>query len=87
MVGGRFGKQENLHMRLVLNGCKTSRSLHTPLRILKVCIEAFIGFSHVFSSDGLNILLSHGYVLETAPNVGMVGGTYIARTEEGVKSL
>lgn len=87
MVGGRFSKQENLHMRLALNGCKTSRSLHMPVRILKVYIKAFIGFSHVFSPDSLNILLSQGYVLETAPSVGMVGGTYIPRTEEGVKSL
>ena len=30
-------------------------------------------------------LLSQGCTLETAPSVGIVGETYIPRTEEGIK--
>ena len=40
LVAGRFNKQGNLFIRLVLGGCKTSRSLHLPTSILKVYIEA-----------------------------------------------
>ena len=51
-------------MRLVLGGCKASRSLHLPTRILKVFIEALMGFSHVLHPDGLNnTLLFQGCVL------------------------
>ena len=48
LVGGKFNKQENLHTRLVLGGCKKSGSPHQPARILKVYIEALTGFSHVY---------------------------------------
>ena len=50
LVDGRFNKQENWHRRLVLGGRKMNRSpYHTPppARILKVYIEALMGFSHV----------------------------------------
>lgn len=46
LVGGSFNKQGHLHSRLVLGGYKSSSSLHLPTRTtLKVCTEAFIGFS------------------------------------------
>ena len=83
MGGGSFNKPGNLQTKFVLGGCKMSRSLPLPPRILSF-IEALTGFSHVFSPDGPNnILLSQGYVLETAPSVGMVGHTYNPRTGEG----
>ena len=56
-VGGRFSKQGNLHMGLVLGSCKMSRSLHPPARIFKVYIEALTGFSHEYCPDGLNSTL------------------------------
>ena len=44
---------------------KTSTSLHLLARILKVYIEALIGFSHIHNPHGLNnTLLSQGCVLE-----------------------
>ena len=52
--GGRFNKEGNLHMRLVLRGCKTSRSPHLPIIILNVYREALTRFSHILSPDGLN---------------------------------
>ena len=70
-VGGRFDKKGNLHLRLVLCGHKISRSLHPPIRILKVYIKALTGFSHVFSTDGLNTTLpSQGCVLENDSSCG-----------------
>lgn len=33
MVGGRFNKPENLHMRLILGNCKDERFLYPPTRI------------------------------------------------------
>ena len=54
LVGGSFNRQRNLHLRLVLDDCKMSRSPHPSIRILKVYVEALTGFSHVFSPDGLN---------------------------------
>ena len=36
LVGGRFNKQRNLHMRLYVGGRPTSRSPHPPDRILKL---------------------------------------------------
>lgn len=60
-----------------------SRSPHPPAKILKDYLEAFTKFDHVFSPDTLNDpLLSQGYILETAPSVGIVEGTYFSRTEE-----
>lgn len=44
-------------------------------------LEAWPEFGHVFSPNGLNsTLLSQSCVLETAPRVGMLGGTYLPRT-------
>ena len=61
LVGGRFNKQENLLMRLVLGGHKVSRSPHSPARILKVYIEAFTGLSHTYRPGDLSTtLLSQG---------------------------
>ena len=86
--GGRFNKQGTLHMRLVLIGCKMSRSLYPPTRILKVHTEASTGFSHVYCPDGLNnTLLSQGCVLETVSTMGRVGEMYMPRSREGVRSL
>lgn len=60
----------------------------TPTRILEVFREVLTGFSHIYCPDGLNnALLSQGCDLERAPAVGRVGGTYIPRTEEGMRSL
>ena len=85
--GGSFNKQRNLHVMFVPDSLKTNRSPHLPTRILRVYIEALTGFSHIFSPDDLNIFLSQGCILETAPNVEMVGEMYIPRIEEGVRSL
>ena len=64
MVGCRFNKQGNLHMRLVLGNHKVSRPPHLPARILKVYTEALTGFSHIYHPHGLNTtLLSEGCVL------------------------
>lgn len=49
LAGGRFNKQGDLYMRLVLGGCKINRSQHPPTRILKVCREAFTEVSHVYT--------------------------------------
>ena len=87
LVGGKFNKQENLHTRLVLGGCKMSRSLHPPARILKDYIEALPGFSHLFSPDVLNnTLLSQVCVLGTAPNMGKARRRHIPRIGEQVRS-
>ena len=60
LVGGK-----NLYTRLVLGSWKTSRSLQSRARLLKVYIEALPVFSHIFNPDGLNdTLLSQGYILE-----------------------
>ena len=53
-VDGRCNKQRHLLKWLVLGDCMISRSLHLPTRILKVYVEAFTGFSHIFSQDGFN---------------------------------
>lgn len=63
MVGGRFNEQQNLLMRLVLGGHKTSRPLLPPTRIFNVCIEAVTGFSYVHHPDGLN----NTYCLKAMP--------------------
>lgn len=41
-------------MKFVLSGCKMSKSLPPPTRVLKVYIEALAGFSHVYRPDGPN---------------------------------
>lgn len=58
LTSGRFKKQGNLHMRVVLGGHKTSRSSHPPSGILNVYIEVLTGFGHICHLDDLNILLS-----------------------------
>lgn len=75
MVGGRFSKQGDLYLRLVLSSSKMSKSTQLPARILKVYIETLIGFRLISSPDCLNTLLSQGCILETAPAVE-VGGTH-----------
>lgn len=43
-----------------------------------------MGFSHIYSSDGLNTTwLSHGCVLETTSAMEIVGRTHLSRTECG----
>ena len=70
LAGGSCNKQENLLTGLVLDGHKTSRSLHLTVRMLKVYTEALHGFSHVYHPDGLNnTLLFQGSVLEAASGV------------------
>lgn len=65
LVDSRFNKQGNLLTRLVLASLKTKRSLYLPTKILKIYVEAFTGFSHVYHPDGLyNTLLSQGCVLQ-----------------------
>lgn len=50
LVGGRYNKQGNLHIRLIPVCCKTSTALHPPARILKVYIKAFTRIqSHIQS--------------------------------------
>ena len=74
-------------MNLVLSGCRMSRSLHPPARVLRVYREALMGFSQVLSPDGLNnILLSQGCILEVALSAGTVGRMYIPRIRAGVRS-
>lgn len=84
LVGGGFNKKGNLHMTHVLGNHKVNRSLHLPDRNLKVYIKTLIGFSHIFSPDSLNnTLFSQGYILETAPSVGMDGRTDIPKMGRG----
>lgn len=65
----------------------TTRSLHSPARILKV-LKALTGFSHIFGPDGFNnTLISQGCTLEIGLAVRTVGTMYISRTGEGVRSL
>lgn len=69
-VGGRFNKQRNLAMRLVLGGSKTHSSAH-PLPDLDSFIEALVGLSHVSCPDGLNTTSrSPGWVLWAASGHG-----------------
>ena len=84
LVGGRFNKQVNLHMRLVLGSCNMSRSLHSPARILKVYTEALTGFSHIFSPDGLNnTLLSQCFILENISHCGNSGQNAYSKDRGG----
>ena len=53
-VGGSSQEQENLHTRLVLDGCMMHRSLPPPTEILGIYIGALLGFSHIYYPDGLN---------------------------------
>ena len=88
LVGGRFNKQGDLLMGLVLGEYKMNRSLHQPARILKVYREVLTGSSHVNSPDGLNnTFLSQGYIFGIAPTVRTVGRVYIPRAGEVVRIL
>ena len=83
LVDGSLKKKGNLHMRLVLGDCKTSRSLRPPARILKVYTETLTGFSHISCPDGLNnISLSQGCVLEASSYCGN-GGKKIHSKDRG----
>ena len=53
LVGGRLGKQGNLHAGLVL-GNHRSVVLCTHCQNLKGCTETLSGFIHVYCSDGLS---------------------------------
>lgn len=73
-------------MRLVLSRAQGVVSMHPPARILKVYLEALTRFSHVCCPDDLTLLFQ-GCILEMAPPVGMVEGTYSPRTGKGMKNL
>ena len=60
--------------------------LCTCLPKLKIYVEALIGFSQVFSPDGLNTLLSQVCVLDI-PTTGILGGMYIPMTVETGRNL
>lgn len=47
LVSGKFNKQGSFYIKLVLSGHEKSRSPYPPTRILKDCIEALNGFSHI----------------------------------------
>lgn len=74
LVNGRFNHQRNSRERLVLVGCKSSRSLWQLTRLLKVYMLILVGFTSVFSIDDLsNTLLSQGYILEDDSHYGNNG--------------
>lgn len=83
---GQVYEQRYLHPRLVLAGHQMSRPPHLPPRTFKVHREASTGISLILGSS-INTLFSQGYILGTAPAAGMVGGTYVPRTGEGVGNL
>ena len=76
-----FISKGNLHTRLVIGGYKNNRALHPPSRILKVHIEALMGFRHVYSPDGLNNIILSGCFLEVVPSAEAVSEMYIPRRE------
>lgn len=74
-------------MRLVLGGCKITRSPDLYISILNIYREALTGSAMNSVQMLSNItLLSQGCALEMAPCVGieLTGKTYIPRTEEEV---
>ena len=84
---GRFSKQRNLCMRLVLSGNKTSRSLYLPTGVKSLC-RGLNWVCHIFCADGLNnTLLSQDCLLENGPTGGTVGRMYIPRPGEGMRNL
>ena len=60
-----------------------------PVQNLKIYVEAFLGFSHRFSPDGLNNnLLSQGHVLENGSYCGHSGqNVYSKDREAGVTAF
>lgn len=84
LVGGRFNKQGNLPMRLVLGSCKVNRSAHLPTRILRAYVEDLMGFSHYTISGLSNIQVIQGHVLEYSSHCGMSRqNTYSKDKREG----
>ena len=75
-VGGSFNKEGNLHMTLLLGGCKM-RSPHPSTRILNVYTQGLSEWGHIYRPGVLNALLSQSYVLGAFSIMGMVSGTYI----------
>ena len=49
------------------------RSLLLASRILKVHIETLTGFNHIYCSDSINTLLSHGFLLKNGSYRGNSG--------------
>lgn len=89
-IGGRLNKQGNWLRRLVVGGCKTSRSPHLPARILKVYLKALTGFSQVWGPEGLNnTLLSQVCILENGSPCenGVEGRTLHCKDREGGEEL
>ena len=86
LVGGRFNKQGNLHMWLVLasirwvdlSALQNLTSLYRGLNLLQAHTPSRWSQQHIDWS-----YCSQDYVLETAPSVGMVCTMYIPRTGEG----
>ena len=61
-------------MKLGLGGCKMSRSLHLPGRILKIYMVTLISFKHINHPDDINNkLLFQGCVLENSCCFGNSG--------------
>lgn len=91
LVSGSFNNQGNLLTRLVLVGCKMSSSpppTHLILKSLYRGLTGVQGLSRVYHPGGLNnTLLSQDYVVEVAPAMGTLGGVYIPRTRERVRSF
>lgn len=85
LVGGRFNKQGNLHTRLVLGNCKTSRSLCAPTRILKVYVEALKLGSISYAIQIVSIIPYYlkAMSLKTAHTAGTMGRTYNQGQESG----
>ena len=75
-------------MMLILGSHKMSRSPPLTTRILKVYIEALMGFSHMYYPDGCsNTLVSQGSVLGAASSAGKASRKHILRTGKRVRSL
>lgn len=88
LVGGGFNKQGNEFTRLVLGSGRTSRSPHLPTRVFKVYRETLMGFSHLFSPDGLsNTLPSQGFILDSDYHCGNGGQNMNFKDKGGGKSL
>lgn len=51
LAGGRRNKQGNLFMRLILGTIRQVDLCIHPPGILKICLGALIGFSHVYSLE------------------------------------
>lgn len=80
---------KRLQRRLVSDNHNMSRSLPLlPTRILRACIEAFSGFSHVYHPYGLtNTLPFQCYILANGSTVGTVGRKHIPRTGDRVRGF